>query len=161
MARPGRLVNCSLVFLLVIRCTRAPGQAGFRTESGQARTTLTEDNYRIGIGRHICSLPEPILHSMATCNAHLSASRSCACCAFHGRFAGTSGDIVVPAARSTRTFSRNTQPSTQPRNRSESRNKPVAYFINPWMRCTRIVAQVHDGCARFREIGVSFVKNSI
>lgn len=28
MARPGRLVNCSLVFLLVIRCTRAPGQTG-------------------------------------------------------------------------------------------------------------------------------------
>lgn len=28
MALPARLVNCSLVFLLVIRCTRAPGQTG-------------------------------------------------------------------------------------------------------------------------------------
>lgn len=33
MARPGRLVNCSLVFLLVIRCTRAPGQIDGRARA--------------------------------------------------------------------------------------------------------------------------------
>ena len=61
MARPARLVNCSLVFLLVIRCIRAPGQRPTRlraqraSERGQAHMAplCSRDNYHIGIGRHM------------------------------------------------------------------------------------------------------------
>lgn len=101
MARPGRLVNCSLVFLLVIRCTRAPGQkAGFRasveprTESGQARTTspCSRDNCRIGIAAVIYVPYQNRYSGTATCNAPC-APRSCAC-AFYGRFERTEPPVI-------------------------------------------------------------------
>lgn len=122
MARPGRLVNCSLVFLLVIRCTRAPGQeAGFRAsvesraEPGQARTTspCSRDNYRIGIAAVIYVPYQNRSSGTATCNA-LCSPRSCAC-AYYGRFARAPGDIVVPRSdrrgRSHGTRNRETPPS--------------------------------------------------
>lgn len=96
MARPGRLVNCSLVFLLVIRCTRAPGQrdrsgrlartravpcrAAPLGEPGQARLArllCSRDNYRIGIGHHTFLTEEAILRRGYLQRA--PAARACAC----------------------------------------------------------------------------------
>lgn len=79
MARPVRLVNCSLVFLLVIRCIRAPGQRPTRlggqraSERGQARMAplCSRDNCHIGIGRHtFLTRDDP--PATATCDAPAS-----------------------------------------------------------------------------------------
>lgn len=131
MARSVRLVNCSLVFLLVIRCIRAPGQrpTGLELserERGQARTAplCSRDNYRIGRHTFLTRADPP---ATATCDA--PASRCIAPAALRAARVRTRARARVrereraerfyerpvvtsrgTTKRSARTFSRNTQP---------------------------------------------------
>lgn len=68
MARLVRLVNCSLVFLLVIRCIRAPGQRPARLKPSErasvarlARLLSAPGIITASASAVICSLPETIL----------------------------------------------------------------------------------------------------
>lgn len=130
MARPGRLVNCSLVFLLVIRCTRAPGQAGSRASQARLARLLHAPGIITASASAVVYVPYQNRSSPARSYLQrtLRVALVCVRVLFRERAPSLpSVDIVGSAVRSTRTFSRNTQPGNAvntARNRRESRNKP-------------------------------------
>lgn len=133
MARPGRLVNCSLVFLLVIRCTRAPGQAGSRASQARLARLLRAPGIITASASAVVYVPYQNRSSPARGYLQRTLRVALVCVrvlwAFRERAPSLPpGWYRRSAVRSTRTFSRNTQPgnavNTAARNRSESRNKP-------------------------------------